>query len=250
MRDAAPARIQFDTTVRDLPSALCGNARPFTREEPALERHGQPGLLLRRGHVWHQPAHQIQPILVGIVDHHALRVQLAIGGDREPEAGWIGLEPVAVELGCGHADDRHGHTVEIDGGSGDGRIPIERVLPVAETDHAHRRRRRRIVERGDGATRGRIHSEHLEIVPGYEPGSRRPRRAPTGATYAHLGIRALEGAEAVEHVRIPEMLVERMGIHGKGPVRAGANARAPGVPEHDQTARIVYGQRLHQHGID
>ena len=46
------------------------------------------------------------------------------------------------------------------------------------------------------------------------------------------------------------MLVERMGIHGKGPVRAGANARAPGVPEHDQTARIVYGQRLHQHGID
>ena len=27
-------------------------------------------------------------------------------------------------------------------------------------------------------------------------------------------------------------------------MRAGANARAPGVPEHDQTARIVYGRSL------
>ena len=60
----------------------------------------------------------------------------------------------------------------------------------------------------------------------------------------------MERAQAIEEVRRAKMLVELVGIDRKRPARIPEQARARGVPEQDQTARIPDRQRLQQHCVD
>src|SRR6266446_6282685 len=96
-----------------------------------------------------------------------------------------------------------------------------------------------------------MHPEHIKVVPGYELGSGGLRRARTCVTHTHHRTRrALEGKEAFEHIRILEMVVELVGEGKKRPIQASAHARASGVSEQDQAARIAYWQRLQKHRVN
>ena len=96
--DSGAGRIELDAAAGDLFSPLGGDGRSFTHQEPILQRRRQTLLRLRRGEARPQPTHEVEPVQIGGVDQTELRIQMATRGDREPEAGRIGLERFAVEV--------------------------------------------------------------------------------------------------------------------------------------------------------
>src|SRR5207249_2862759 len=148
--------------------------------------------------------HHIEPVAVRSLDQAALRVEVAICGNRKPETRWIGLQCFPVKFWRGHTDDRNGHTIELDRGTDHRRVPIEFLLPVAKTDHPNRWGRRGIVGRIDSTAHRRVHSEYIKIIAGHEPRGGRLSTARPRPAYANGRLGALESAEVFENILIPQ----------------------------------------------